>query len=145
MLLIYWVCEHYRVILMPCGTLSWTRVLYFTTFIAAQGIQRMQRKFMEKLRGFLCPPISLVHSSQVKSSLSSQPLFISEAVIFVTEKRGGGGKSEWKEVNLQSLETTELLNKTEPREGNCRGIKDVCVVGCPRCRTWLSDTHFQSH
>lgn len=100
----------------------------------------MQRNCVEKLWGFLCPPISLVHSSQVKrNSLSSQPLFISEAVIFITGKKE---KSKCKEVNLQSLETTELLNKTEPREGNCRGIKDVCVVGRPRCRMWLSDTHF---
>lgn len=40
-------------------------------------------------------------------------------------------KSKCKEVNLQSLETTELLNKMELREDNCRGIKDVCVVGRP--------------
>ena len=47
----------------------------------------MQRRYAEKLWGFLCPLIPLVHSSQVKSSLSSQPLFISEAVIFTTEKK----------------------------------------------------------
>lgn len=49
----------------------------------------MQRKCVEKLWEFLCPPISLVHSSQVKSSLSSQSLFISEAVIFITGKKIG--------------------------------------------------------
>lgn len=54
--------------------------------LSAGGIQRMQRKYMEKLCSFLCPSVSLVHSSQVKSSISSQTLFISEAVIFITKK-----------------------------------------------------------
>lgn len=42
---------------------------------------------MQRNSIFLYLHIPVVHSSQVKSSLFSQPLFISEAVIFTTEKK----------------------------------------------------------